>query len=145
MEKGQSSGETIETRDERILTKPDETRESSKSGQNEKNAVVHMLPCKIEYSGVAPVSSYFKITKKRKWVNGKDLLQSHFRGRELNGLVVDFPEGVVGQIVTRSSTNFTVNESFQSMHVWAHDKIPDTTHIEESLKWFQVAKSVSQV
>ena len=33
--------------------------------KNKSDSVVHMLPCKIEYDGPAPVNSYFHVTKNK--------------------------------------------------------------------------------
>jgi hypothetical protein len=48
-------------------------------------AILHLLPCKIDKSGPAPVSEYFQATPSS---CAEGFLTSHFRGREVTGKVI---------------------------------------------------------
>jgi hypothetical protein len=112
---------------------------------NEKTSIVNLLPCRIDYDGPAPVNSYFRIKRKRKRDDTKDILLSHFRGRQLTGLELNLTKDVIGFHVNSSDTipnHFYIESSFKSVRVWEHDKQPDTTELEDVLQWFDVAKSV---
>ncbi len=75
---------------------------------------VHLLPCKIDFDGPAPVSSYFKPSGDT----------AFFRGRELKGKVVEVPAGMTGASVVRTNKTVSVSGTFRSISVWQHDKAP---------------------
>lgn len=58
--------------------------------------VPHLLPCEIKYSGPAPVNVYFKPSP---GAAGSSPLQSEFRGRRLQGSMLEFPEGYEGLLL----------------------------------------------
>ncbi|VDK65396.1 unnamed protein product [Onchocerca ochengi] len=82
----------------------------------------HSLPCRIEYNGPAKVSQYF-ITDEL----GDDTKIATFRGRVLNGVQQQFPDGYRLYIVVekRNSDNnrvFEVSGSATSFMRWEYDR-----------------------
>ena len=127
---------------------------------NEKSdSIVHMLPCKIEFDGPAPVNAYFHMNKKPRTSNNKSVstqnnLESHFRGRKLEGVEFELPKNIIG-MYTHTSQNIShdgtadinIEGTFHSINVWEHDR-PPTTHIaqlEECISWFELAEAVSNI
>ncbi len=145
-----------------FMSKPDQVTINEKS-----ESVVHLLPCSIDYSGPANVSSFFKVQTKRKRTRKsgeEEVFSSHFRGRLLHGIEYSLPQPVVGHYSSSLSSSgrcfiespmdassdissnkvLRVDDVFHSLVVWDHDKDPDEriSLLDESLLWLQVAKEV---
>lgn len=56
--------------------------------QESSQRAVHWLPCTVESNGPAGVRSYFSSTVKRMdtQLDGQEVLEAHFRGRQLKGV-----------------------------------------------------------
>lgn len=118
---------------------------------------IHLLPCKINYDGLAPVSSFFQVTQDAK----TKVLTSHLRGREFRGVVIDLPREISGICATKRTSGAVEGISsssqestgcnnhldivghFESINVWQHDSIPNENILEDYFDWFEVAKAVS--
>ena len=61
------------------------------------SAVLHHLPCSIAHDGAAKVSTYFLPEESGAGADTK--LTAYFRGRRLDGQVVELPRGVSGVIL----------------------------------------------
>ena len=100
---------------------------------------IHMLPCSIEYDGIAPVSSFFHVSKKK-----DNSLVSHFRGRELRGVAYELPDNVQGICVgDHGNKKWIAEGTFSEINVWNHDTLPDLTNFEQCISWFKLANTVS--
>ncbi|CAG9532059.1 unnamed protein product [Cercopithifilaria johnstoni] len=82
----------------------------------------HLLPCKIKYDGPAKVSQYF-ITEELG--DGKKV--ATFRGRILNGVKQQFPDGYVLYAVVEkenrdNSRVFEISGSATSLMRWEYDR-----------------------
>ena len=166
--------EDNDKKDEKFQPIEDETNvDGNEPLKNKSDSVVHMLPSKIEYDGPAPVNSYFHVTKKLKQHHHsgnrdtKPSLVSHFRGRQLLGTEVILPKTIIGLYTKKevtvptqahhespsssssssssSSTSLIVEGSFQSIHVWDHDRLPSVAPLEEIIAWFDLADVVSNL
>lgn len=133
----------------------------------EKTSIVHLLPCRIDYNGPAPVDSYFQVKK----IDGDDtILTAQLRGRELKGRNIPLTsnklcEGVCfgakfcsssgghnhdNDLILANATDselkaWMVEGKFESINIWQHDIVPDTQVIDDITDWFEIAKCVSSV
>uniref|UniRef100_A0A0M3HGJ1 ZP domain-containing protein n=1 Tax=Ascaris lumbricoides TaxID=6252 RepID=A0A0M3HGJ1_ASCLU len=62
---------------------------------------IHLLPCKINYTGPAKVKAYFQ--RESVGENGEE--QSTFRGRYLNGSMMHLPDGYKMFVTKQRTTN----------------------------------------
>mmetsp|Transcript_1203 Transcript_1203/g.1251 ORF Transcript_1203/g.1251 Transcript_1203/m.1251 type:complete len:125 (-) Transcript_1203:207-581(-) len=111
---------------------------TSKNGSS-----VHLLPCSIDYSGPAPVGTYFLINEK-----ANEELHAQFRGRELKGKVVSLPADVCGLSLSSSSlgeNKVDVQGHFNSFTLWEHDVMPSEESLTEYFNWFKISKSIHEI
>lgn len=90
------------------------------------DARLHLLPCKIDHDGHAPVSAYLEIT-------GDDAAgyETFYRGRHLKGRRVHLPDGYAG-LVLRSRPDakeltYAAEGAFSHFYYWNHDREPART------------------
>ena len=88
-------------------------------GEQKTASEVHKLPCKIEYSGPANVSSMFCVAR-----DGT----ASFRGRKLVSGEMYLPEGYVGVVMKKSEVTtdseeqtVTVSSTFDKVTSWGWD------------------------
>ena len=125
--------------------------DNSVSGKED--STVHYLPCKIEHSGTADVSSYFLIDDK---ADGS--LSARFRGRGLQGEVLELSKhkpmttsgnlNMRGLVVARDSNNTThleIEGQFDKMHVWQHDRKPEIHEVTQFLEHLEVAQAIHEM
>lgn len=107
---------------------------------------VHLLPCKIDYNGVAPVKAYFRPEK--------DLTTeqyiAHFRGRRLVGQDIILPENVIMKhALLEHPTDNAGERSLELVHdikkftIWQHDTQPDISSVQDCLDWIEICNAVS--
>ncbi|CAO3674197.1 unnamed protein product [Umbelopsis vinacea] len=99
---------------------------------------LHLLPCHIEYTGSAKVSSYFVQTRATDPATGGPCTTAAFRGRQLFGTVSHLPPGYKGCVYAERVDHETDGldeeadvtheciEQFDEFTVWKHDSAPDT-------------------
>lgn len=108
--------------------------------------MVHRLPFNIEYNGAANINSFFKIKTTKKRQRENDVLESHFRGRKLNGVTFSLPPDVIGLTTNveleEGKKCFKVNGKFNKLTVWEHDRPPDLLDLDDAMLWMEVAKHV---
>ncbi|EPY50415.1 ribonuclease H2 complex subunit [Schizosaccharomyces cryophilus OY26] len=134
------------------MNKPIILFENENEGKPEEN--VSLMPCFIGFDGPAPVSEFFhnKISNK----DDSNKLLAYFRGRELNGSILQLPENYVGECVEfpllkSEDHSFTGNKSesedeanvsdehcpasstFSQFKIWDRDV---STSIEQN-KWYK--------
>lgn len=125
------------------------TMPSQNSSSHETNqAVCHSLPCSIDYSGRAPVSSFFQPVPLS---DPKNVQAATLRGR---GLLARHPAiPVHGRVVTTSTRNDTnvklvkTKERFDGYSEWKHAHQPDAlwtreSRIETAQEWMQLAAAI---
>lgn len=101
--------------------------------QESSQRAVHWLPCTVESNGPARVTSYFSSTVKRMdtQLDGQEVLEAHFRGRQLKGAFVKLPEGYKLLHLSKDpgapgskqgSGAWQVQQSCQHFMYWKHDE-----------------------
>ena len=118
--------------------------------RTEMESCVNLMPFSIDYTGNAPINSYFRVADSGKAGQSK----AFFRGREVVGSKLSLPSSVTGSHLVRipkqiESSHDDVNAEtweelghFKEFFVWQHDVAPSLTHIEEIFDWFEVADTV---
>ena len=102
------------------------------------NAKMHVLPCKIEYDGEAPVDEYFV----QETVD-ENIIRTSFRGRELFGSSVPLPSGYVGYIGQKTADNIELTKSFQDFTVWNREVKPSQRDpVHKWMQWPELAAAV---
>ena len=81
-----------------------------KESSSEKEIAAHVLPCHIAYDGISKVSDYF-----RPQADPNDQTRSAcaFRGRKLCGRTISLPDGYLGIMARRASTE--IGHIFRAM------------------------------
>ena len=119
------------------------TSAASKIAENSAESSVHFLTsCNIDYDGPAAVSSYFQVFSPK----GSDgTSESHFRGRRLLGKSIGLESQNLGGIYVHpaSGNKLIVDGRFKSLTVWKHEEVPSPADFEDTLRWFEIADSVS--
>lgn len=92
---------------------------------------VHLLPCAIEHSGDAQVSTYFHPRCSGTFVEEAEVLESSFRGRALRGTKLALPDEYTGYIMVKKEREeeglglaWATTHTFQDLHYWNHDSQP---------------------
>lgn len=120
-----------------------------------KETNVHVLPCKIHYTGECKVSEYFDVDEENKTV--------HFRGRFLQGRELTLPEKYKGYVLEETTPNIDSHsdedddneqqpmtrnvetiEQFNKINVWGHEqRVPCNSDPWLALAdWVQVASTL---
>ncbi|KAK6103075.1 Ribonuclease H2 non-catalytic subunit (Ylr154p-like) family protein [Brugia pahangi] len=105
----------------------------------------HSLPCRIEYDGPAKVSQYF-ITERL----GDDTRIATFRGRILNGVQQQFPDGyrlfvAVEKEIKDNSRVFEVNGSAKSFMLWEYDrKVGHQSPLVQAIDYLSIAEAFAR-
>lgn len=106
-----------------------------------RESVVHYLPCNIHYDGPAPVESYFHPVS-----TNNETLTANFRGRKLVGEKVIFPPQIEGSVIeVVHKDNVIIHTTFTEVHIWEHDLKPDSHFLQESFDWLEIADAVSSL
>ena len=115
----------------------------------ESKSTVHLLPFSIDYSGPAPVSSYFQTE-----TDSAGNLAAHFRGRALQGKAIEIPKAICGLIATKKVKDLIFSNkedsietegTFDVLTLWQHDVPPESSQFQDYFDWFDIAKSVSKL
>ena len=113
-----------------------------------KQAELHLLPCEIQHSGPAAVSTYFKPKPSAEGEAGS--FQAAFRGRRLRGEKVVPPPGYVGAVLEDTLEasvadgelrKWVHKTSFDELTLWGHDDAPmaDEETLFKAMRWAAVA------
>lgn len=81
-------------------------RISVSTPRNPSEAVIHHIPCSINYDGVAKVSTYFvpeRMSSTDDSSSSSSHLTAYFRGRKLDGTSITLPTKVTGLILRESA------------------------------------------
>ena len=110
------------------------------------NKICHILPCSIDYEGMAPIHIYFQPS---------DEGQAQFRGRKL---LAKPPVAVQGKVLMRGGggggashgSNSRANLTFHQIQEWHHLDDPlqltttSQTRVETAQTWCHVARAVHE-
>lgn len=116
---------------------------------------LQFLPAKIKFSGEAEVENYF--TKFIEAGNDEGRLNCVFRGRPLNGRVVEVPENYTALVVKGGGKKTLSSEQaaavkmravnrFDRMTVWNYDKpdaLKDDNPISKAMQWIDVSEALA--
>eukprot|EP00545_Synedropsis_sp_CCMP1620_P002388 CAMPEP_0119003352 /NCGR_PEP_ID=MMETSP1176-20130426/514_1 /TAXON_ID=265551 /ORGANISM="Synedropsis recta cf, Strain CCMP1620" /LENGTH=113 /DNA_ID=CAMNT_0006954947 /DNA_START=72 /DNA_END=413 /DNA_ORIENTATION=+ len=99
--------------------------------------VCHVLPCSIDYQGMAPVHVYFHPTETTIGSNEK-AHQAQFRGRKL----IAKPATPLSGIVLSSANSKKIQ--FDGIQEWHHEEtlVGTKSRVEAALEWSTVAQAV---
>ena len=111
-----------------------------------KTADVYLLPCEIQYTGGAPVNTYFK----PRHPNTDGLVEAEFRGRELKGRVVRLSDHqlsgwllkdtVQGSVADGEQRRWVAAGTFSELTCYKHDDPPfDNDPINKVTQWVDIA------
>ncbi|RUS68498.1 hypothetical protein EGW08_023740 [Elysia chlorotica] len=104
----------------------------------------HLMPCKISHDGEAKTSNFFHPSIKEEG----ELKTGTFRGRPLNGKVLNVPSGYTGVMLTEPHKRATEEEDrvllasqkFDSFTYWNLDKEPSSDdQIQRALQWIDLS------
>ncbi len=111
------------------------------------SCAAHLLPCKIDFDGPAPVASYFLQEGHAAAGQPADPLGplAQFRGRELRGREVHLPAGVQARCVSRAGRVLGLEGQVSQLMVWQHDAAPAPAVMGDYLAAIEVAQAVSLV
>mmetsp|Transcript_27712 Transcript_27712/g.46401 ORF Transcript_27712/g.46401 Transcript_27712/m.46401 type:complete len:166 (+) Transcript_27712:336-833(+) len=95
----------------------------------------HLLPCAIKHNGPAPVSQYFQVERTEFELDGAPVLSAAFRGRDLKGARLPFPEGYKGCVLSlpkpernkcdeNAQDAWIADNEFTDLTYWNHDTVP---------------------
>ncbi|KAH9574481.1 hypothetical protein CY35_01G060000 [Sphagnum magellanicum] len=106
---------------------------------------MHLLPCCINYTGPAEVSTYFKPTEMGLNEEGIEMKKAAFRGRRLMGSTLTIPDGYQGFVMnkephqssgrrkgtdscskTQEYDEWEAKSAFQQLTYWNHDTLPSS-------------------
>ena len=98
------------------------------------NKICHILPCSIDYDGMAPIHVYFQPSQ----------VQAQFRGRKL---LAQPPVAVQGRVMGGRGSNPRGNLTFTQIQEWHHLHDPlllptANSRVETARTWCQVARAV---
>mmetsp|Transcript_719 Transcript_719/g.1520 ORF Transcript_719/g.1520 Transcript_719/m.1520 type:complete len:160 (+) Transcript_719:314-793(+) len=114
----------------------------------------HLLPCAIKHNGQALVSQYFQVDQTDIEIDGAPVLSASFRGRDLKGASLPFPEGYKGCILRRqvSAGNkydekaqdaWVADSEFTSLTYWNHDTVPTSADpFRRAMEYAELAPKV---
>ncbi|KAK2948177.1 putative ribonuclease H2 subunit C [Blattamonas nauphoetae] len=115
--------------------------------------LLHILPCKIGYTGPCDASNFFYVTQ-----DSDESYHTYFRGRELNGAAVDVPEGYQSSIFATKPNNTVrpttwsplpkqdANDSDMKIVAWNHDEgFPPGSQLKNALHWTEVSKILHDI
>ncbi|KAI5204274.1 ribonuclease H1 small subunit [Aureobasidium subglaciale] len=139
-----------------------------KKSENTTPCVANVLPCRIQHNG--PVNASTRHWTPETSSDGKSST-AYFRGRKLNGKIVDLPEGYRGAILQKTNTilpptstsNTPLAEdedlssvpetkviqeiaTFDKITVWGHEVQPDAredVYVRGVNEWIGLASAVS--
>ncbi|KAA8535411.1 hypothetical protein F0562_030414 [Nyssa sinensis] len=133
---------------------------SSRESTVDLTGQIHQLPCCIKYDGPCSVSHYFKPKSTGIEVDGLEVEEAYFRGRNLQGTTIPLPEGYSGFVLGKkslgkrkasddmseeNSSSWEMNAKFRSVTFWNHDSLPSQDDaFLRSFHWLTVAKALHQ-
>lgn len=110
---------------------------------------LNSIPCKVNYNGVAKVSSYFNATKEiHDDDDGKNQTAS-FRGKRLTGTEIKLPDGYSAYVVdigkTKNSADAEMKPeiigNIKSICYWNYDCSPSPKDtIPKAVAWLKIAE-----
>eukprot|EP00873_Tetraselmis_striata_P010594 jgi/Tetstr1/430858/TSEL_002000.t1 len=113
---------------------------------------VHWLPCTLDYSGPARVSTFFDPhVKEAEEVEGRRMLSGSFRGRGLSGTQLALPSGHEGHVLQPAPgvdsgddrARWTSAASFPGFVYWNHEARPlDTDAQQRLMEWLPLAEQM---
>ncbi|KAI9199468.1 ribonuclease H2, subunit C [Polychytrium aggregatum] len=116
---------------------------------------IHLLPCRIGYSGPAKVDQYFVVTPRPSTdhpASSTAEWESSFRGRALRGRTVQLPPGYKGTVYAHPTEGDDTSSGpdlsrptriFEEFVVWGHDQVDPVTHPAINLsRWIEVAEAL---
>ncbi|CAM8924487.1 unnamed protein product [Rhodiola kirilowii] len=111
---------------------------------------VHHLPCCINFNGPSEVSHYFKPKPTGNVNEGLVVEKSYFRGRELLGASIPFPDDYSGFVVVKKNDGkdkdaetWEAMAKFESVTFWNHDCLPSKNDTSlRSLHWLTVSNAL---
>ncbi|KAL9956770.1 hypothetical protein ACROYT_G038303 [Oculina patagonica] len=120
---------------------------------------VHLMACEIDHDGEAPVSSYFDTSVREEATNsgvqnGEKALSASFRGRGLNGCVVNLPAGYTGYVMKEEKRPFTDEEDrmmkpthkFSQLTYWNLETPPSNNDaVVKAMQWINIASALHGV
>lgn len=128
----------------------------------EERCVAHLMPCSIHLNGPASVSKYFQPVVSRSTHNeSDDILEASFRGRPLQGRVVELPSDYVGIVLKKEDNKgpqgdtaedrndenqrWTPIHQFDKFTYWNWDKQPSANDtVVKALDWLEIAKVIHE-
>ncbi|KAI4742631.1 hypothetical protein E4T50_06985 [Aureobasidium sp. EXF-12298] len=101
-----------------------------KSGSDTPSCAVNVLPCRIQHNG--PVNATTRHWTPEVSADGKSNT-AYFRGRKLNGKVVDLPDGYRGAILQKTDILLptTTSNSLDNPEEEETESIPETKLLQE--------------
>ncbi|XP_037531724.1 ribonuclease H2 subunit C [Nematolebias whitei] len=108
---------------------------------------VHLLPCEIEYNGVAQVSQYFTATTKDR--NQEKTVS--FRGRGLKGQEISCPQGYTGLVLKevnktgsdQEDRTVRISALFNKLTYWNLETPPTSDDtVVMAMDWPEVAEAI---
>jgi hypothetical protein len=126
---------------------------SPSNSNREDDSVCHVLPCNIEYTGMAPTHVYFRPVDH----HDGNCYASMFRGRGLLAVNNDSDAGrprpkVTGKLLSIENDELQVKSNFDKILEWQHQHHPGcltydadnaTSRVRLAQEWFEVALAVS--
>lgn len=117
---------------------------------------VHLMACEIDHDGKAPVSSYFETSVREEGTNtgvqnGEKALSASFRGRGLQGCVLNLPAGYTGYVMKEEKRPFTDEEDrvmkathkFSRFTYWNLETPPSNNDaIIKAMQWINIAAAL---
>jgi hypothetical protein len=100
------------------------------------NKICHILPCSIDYDGMAPIHVYFQPSE----------VQAQFRGRKL---LAQPPVAVQGRVIGGRGSHPRGDLTFTQIQEWHHLHDPlllatANSRVETARTWCQVARAVHE-
>eukprot|EP01102_Stenamoeba_stenopodia_P003866 TRINITY_DN13990_c0_g1_i1.p1 TRINITY_DN13990_c0_g1~~TRINITY_DN13990_c0_g1_i1.p1 ORF type:complete len:210 (+),score=51.86 TRINITY_DN13990_c0_g1_i1:66-632(+) len=120
------------------------------------STLVQLVPIKINYSGPAKVSSYFRTAEVKDNGGNEVQYEASFRGRKLSGTKYVFPANVKGYLLekkvevnaedeTSKKTHLTVKSEFNEVFEWMRDKdISPEKRIKSFLEFSSIARTLHE-
>eukprot|EP00795_Rhopilema_esculentum_P009366 gene9366-17071_t len=117
---------------------------------------MHLIPCKVKYSGEASIKEYFESTIRdvNESLSGESdakVKEASFRGRPLKGKLIDVPENYEGIVFKEERKPYSDEEErtlipksrFDEFLYWNLDNKPtENDNIFRAMKWIQIAQVV---
>lgn len=126
---------------QQLFKQPDKATPTKSFEKTDKlnDAVVHLLPCNIEYEGMAPVKEYFVIEEEN-----TDAKIAHFRGRELRGKTIKLPNDFIGYVGQKDGEKIKITKQFDELTYWNREVKPsDRDSVQSWFSWPEIADTVS--